>query len=59
MLRYSQGCKKPEVTMMSENEVKEKVSGATKTFQKAYKLVDADSDFESIIIKEQYNRIRK
>lgn len=59
MLRYSQGCKKPEITMMSEKEVKEKVSGATKTFQKAYKLVDADSDFESIIIKEQYNRIRK
>lgn len=59
MLRYSRGIKKPEVTMMSEKEVKEKVSGATKTFQKAYKLVDADSDFESIIIKEQYNRIRK
>lgn len=58
MIRYSKGCQKPEVSYMYLDEVKEKVSGATKTFETAFKLTDTQNDYESIIIKKQYNKIR-
>ena len=45
--------------MMYQDEVEKKVLGATKTFESAIKLTDSDSDFETVIIKEQYNLIRK
>ena len=44
--------------MLTQLEAEEKVLGATKTFESALKLTDDQSDFETIIIKEQYNRIR-
>lgn len=59
MLRYSRGCKKPETEMVMQCDAYKKVLGATKTFESALKLTDEASDFETIIIKEQYNRIRK
>ena len=59
MLRYSRGCKKPIEEMLYQDEANKKVLGATKTFESAIKLTDSESDFETIIIKEQYNRIRK
>lgn len=59
MLRYSRGCKKPIEEMLYQDEANKKVLGATKTFESAIKLTDNESDFETIIIKEQYNRIRK
>lgn len=58
MLRYSRGCKKPISEMMFQGEAKKKVLGATKTFESAIKLTDSETNFENIIIKEQYNKIR-
>lgn len=59
MLRCSRGVKRPTEEMMLQNEAQKKVLGATKTFQSAIKLSDIDNDFECVIIREQYNRIRK
>lgn len=58
MLRYSRGCKKPIEEMLYQDEANKKVLGATKTFESAIKLTDSESDFETVIIKEQYNLIR-
>ena len=59
MLRCSRGVKRPIAEMMSQEDASKKVSAATKTFESAVKLVDHESDFETIIVKEQYNLIRK
>lgn len=58
MLRCSRGVKRPTVEMMSQEQANKKVLGATKTFESAIKLIDIDNEFESIIVKEQYNRLR-
>ena len=58
MLRCSRGVKRPVEEIMTQEEAEKKVLGATKTFESAIKLVDTDTDFETIIIKEQYNRKR-
>ena len=57
IVRHSKRIQYPKVTMMTKAEVEKKVLGVTKTFERAYKLTDGD--FESIIVKEQYNLIRK
>lgn len=59
MIRSSRGIKRPEVSIMSQKQAEKKVQAATKTFQSAIKLTDSDNDFETVIIKEQYNKIRK
>lgn len=59
MIRYSRGCKQPTVEMIKQRDVRKKVLGATKTFQSAVQLSDTEHDFQSVIIKEQYNRARK
>lgn len=58
MLRYSKGIKKPKQEMMSQEQAKRKVLGATKTFQSVVRLSDPHNDFETIILKEQYNLVR-
>lgn len=58
MLRCSRGVKRPIEEMMSQVEASKKVSGATKTFESAIKLTDNENDFETVIIREQYNKIR-
>ena len=58
MVRCSRGIKRPIEEMMSQEEANKKVLGATKTFASAIKLTDYENEFESIIIKEQYNKIR-
>ena len=58
LLRCSRGVNRPTENMLTQLEAEEKVLGATKTFESALKLTDDQSDFETIIIKEQYNRIR-
>jgi hypothetical protein len=60
MIRCSRGIKRPTTEMITQAEASKKVSGATKTFASAVKLTDTDNDndFETIIIKEQYNKIR-
>ena len=59
MLRCSRGVKRPIEEMMFQGEANKKVLGATKTFENAIKLTDVDSGFETVIIKEQYNNIRR
>jgi hypothetical protein len=59
MVRYSKGIKKPIISMISQEEATKKVLGATKTFESAVKLSDVENDFESVIIKEYYNKARK
>ena len=58
MLRCSRGVKRPVAEMMSQEEASKKVSAATKTFENAVKLIDRENDFESVIIREQYNKVR-
>ena len=58
MLRCSRGVKRPVAEMMSQEEASKKVSAATKTFESAIKLVDNENDFETVIIREQYNKVR-
>ena len=58
MLRYSRGVKRPVAEMMSQEEASKKVSAATKTFESAIKLTDHEIDFETVIIREQYNKVR-
>lgn len=58
MLRCSKGVKRPVETMMYQDEVNKKVSAATKTFESAIKLTDSENEFETVIIKEQYNMAR-
>lgn len=58
MLRCSRGVKRPTEEMMTQYEAEKKVSGATKTFTSAIKLTDTTTEFETIIIKEHYNKIR-
>lgn len=59
MLRCSKGVKRPVESMMYQDEVVKKVSAATKTFECAVKLTDSENEFETVIIKEQYNMVRK
>lgn len=59
MLRCSRGVKRPTEEMMTQEDAIKKVSDATKTFESAIKLSDQENEFETIIIKEQYNKIRK
>ena len=58
MLRCSRGVKRPVAEMMSQEEASKKVSAATKTFENAVKLIDRENDFETVIIREQYNKVR-
>ena len=58
MLRCSRGVKRPVSEMMSQEEANKKVSAATKTFESAIKLTDNENDFETVIIREQYNKVR-
>lgn len=59
MLRCSRGIKRPTEEMLSQEMANKKVSGATKTFETAVKLTDVENEFDSVIIKTQYNRVRK
>lgn len=58
MLRCSRGVKRPVAEMMSQEDASKKVSAATKTFESAIKLTDHENDFETVIIREQYNKVR-
>lgn len=58
MLRCSRGVNRPVAEMMSQEEASKKVSAATKTFESAIKLTDHENDFETVIIREQYNKVR-
>ena len=58
MLRCSRGVKRPVAEMMSQEDANKKVSAATKTFESAIKLTDHENDFETVIIREQYNKVR-
>lgn len=59
MLRCSRGIKRPEPEMLTQEQANKKVLGATKTFESIIKLTDNENDFETVIIREQYNKKRK
>lgn len=58
MLRCSRGVKRPVAEMLTQEQANKKVSAATKTFESAVKLTDHENEFETVIIREQYNRVR-
>jgi len=58
MFRASRGVKRPIVEMLSQEDAEKKALGATKTFESAIRLTDSENDFETVIIKEQYNKLR-
>jgi hypothetical protein len=59
MIRCSRGIKRPIEELVTQDEAKEKVLGATKTFETAVKLTDKENEFETVIIKTQYNKARR
>lgn len=59
MIRTSKGIKRPESKMMSREQAEKKVLGATKTFESCLSLKDEDNNFETVVYKAYYNRIRK
>lgn len=59
MLRCSRGIERPVPEMITQEEANKKVLGATKTFESAIKLTDNENEFETVIIREQYNKMRK
>ena len=59
MIRFSKGIKRPIETEITYAEAKEKVKGATLTFEKEYELLDSETDFKSIISKQEFNLKRK
>lgn len=58
MIRYSRGIKKPVVEFVEHSEIKEKISGATLTFEKTLRLKDISTNFECIINTKYYNMLR-
>lgn len=58
MIRTSRGIKRPVEEWTTREMAEKKVLGATKTFSSAIKLTDIEHDFESIVLKEQYNTKR-
>jgi hypothetical protein len=55
IFRWSNGIKKPVITVMRESEAKEKVSAATLTFEKTSILQDEANYFVSTLNKRYYN----
>ena len=45
--------------MMSQAEAEAVVKDAMKVFESAFELVDEETGFKSIIIKEQFNLLKK
>ena len=58
IMRHSRGIKKPTHSIVSQEVAESKIQNAVKTFERAYKLTDNKTGFESIIIKEQFNKQR-
>lgn len=58
MIRHSRGIKKPVVEFVEHSEIKEKISGATLTFEKTLRLKDVSTNFECIINTKYYNMLR-
>lgn len=59
MIRCSRGVLRPIEEMMSQEMAENKVSGATKTYEKTVRLIDNEHDFDCFINTVQYNKIRK
>lgn len=58
IVRHSKGIEKPSEEYLSYKEAKKKVLGATKTYENNILLSDDEYNFNSLIVKEQYNKIR-
>jgi hypothetical protein len=58
MIRCSRGVKRPIEELISQEEAEKKVSASTLTFEKTVMLQDLESDFETIINTQYYNKAR-
>lgn len=58
LFRVSKGVVRPTVEMMQEFEARQKVRGATLTFEKTLSLSDEDKDFKSVLNYRYYNKKR-
>jgi hypothetical protein len=58
IIRHSKGIKYPSEEYLSYKDAKKKVLGATKTYENNILLSDDEYNFNSLIVKEQYNKIR-
>lgn len=58
LYRASRGIKKPIEEYMSYENAQKKIGSAQPTFSTAIRLSDDVSNFENVIIKEYYNRLR-
>lgn len=59
MIRHSKGIIYPTCYDSAFSEIKEKVSGATETFSSCFRLIDSDNEFETLVVKKQFNLKRK
>lgn len=59
MIRHSKGIKQPLVYDSPYSDIKEKVSAGTETFSSCFRLSDSVNDFESVVVKKQFNLKRK
>ena len=57
--RCSRGIKQPEIKKTKYSDIKDELTGYCKTYESAFKLTDEDNNFNSIIITEEYNKVRK
>ena len=55
MIRHSKGIKQPSVYDSAYSDIKEKVSAGTETFSSCFRLVDSENDFETLVVKKQFN----
>lgn len=56
--RCSRGIKRPVKTMCTYEEAQKKISNGVLTYSSYNKLIDTESDFETLIVNEYYNKAR-
>ena len=59
IVRHSQGIRQPEPEIIPKSIADERTAGLALTFERTFKLIDSDSDFEIIINKRFFNKLRK
>ena len=58
LYRASRGIQKPIEEYLTYENAQKKIGSAQPTFSTAIRLTDDVSDFQNVIIKEYYNRLR-
>ncbi len=58
IFRYSKGIKKPDVSIVSYKDAKEKVGAAKLTYSKTVAIEDSETNFRNTLQYEYYNKVR-